>query len=225
MTALDAGEVINFLKAAQETPHYVVFYTALFTGLRRSELVGLRWGDVDVDLARLSVVRTLHRLKSGELVFAEPKSRRSRRVVDLPPSLAVLLRHHREKQEENRWLLGSTLSEADLVFSHPDGTPVDPHSISQAFRRLAKSLNLPTTRFHDLRHTHATLLLQQGVYPKVVSERLGRSSVAVTLDTYSHKVPSLQESAARRFDEALQVAVGELQAMDVIKIDGCGWWA
>jgi len=100
-------------------------------------------------------------------------------------------------------LLGKPLTEGDLVFSHLGGAPIDPQVASRAFRRLARSLNLPTTRFHDLRHTHATLLFQQGVHPKIVSERLGHGSVAYTLDIYSHVVPGLQEAAARRFDEML----------------------
>ena len=125
-------------------------------------------------------------------------------MVDLPPSLAIPLRHHREEQEAARRLLGRILTESDLVFSQPDGTPIPPDAVTRAFQRLARSLNLLTIRFHDLRYTHATLLLQQGVYPKIVSERLGHSSVAKTLDTYSHVLPGLQGVVARRFDEAVR---------------------
>ena len=127
-------------------------------------------------------------------------------MVDLPPSLAILLRHHREQQDEARRLLGRALTESDLVFSQPDGTPVRPDAVTDGFRRLAWRLGFRGVRFHDLRHTHATLLLQQGVHPKIVSERLGHSSVAITLDTYSHVLPGLQRVVARRFDEAVRGA-------------------
>lgn len=124
-------------------------------------------------------------------------------MVDLPPSLLILLRHHREEQEEARRLLGRTLTDSDLVFSLPDGTPIPPDAATDGFRSLARRLGLRGVRFHDLRHMHATLLLQQGVHPKIVSERLGHSSVAITLDIYSHSVLGLQEAAARRFDEVV----------------------
>ena len=101
-------------------------------------------------------------------------------------------------------MLGKPLTPADLVFSHPDGTPLRPDSVTRAFRTIARSLGLNGVRLHDLRHAHATLMLRQGVHPKIVSERLGHSSVAITLDTYSHVLPGLQEAAARRFEEGLQ---------------------
>jgi integrase len=137
-------------------------------------------------------------------IFREPKTKRSRRLVDLSPSLTVLLREHRANQELERKLLGNLLKPDDLVFSSPDGTPLSPNSVTKDFHNLVKSLGIPGVRLHDLRHTHATLMLRQGVHPKVVSERLGHSSVSITLDTYSHVLPGIQAAAARRFDEGLQ---------------------
>ena len=102
-------------------------------------------------------------------------------------------------------LLGKPLLPNDLVFSNPDGTPLRPNSITRRFKKLADSIGFNGVRLHDLRHTHATLMLQQGIHPKIVSERLGHSTVAITLDTYSHVLPGLQEAAAQRFDEGLQV--------------------
>ena len=204
MVTLDLDDVHTLLDAAHDTPYYILFYTALYTGLRRSELLGLRWKDVNLDLATLSVVQTLHYVPAKGYVFREPKTKRSRRLVDLPPSLALLLREHRANQELERKLLGRSLMPDDLAFSYPDGTPLPPNSITKAFHKLAKSLGIPGVRLHDLRHTHATLMLRQGVHPKVVSERLGHSSVAITLDTYSHVMPGIQAAAARRFDEGLQ---------------------
>lgn len=124
-------------------------------------------------------------------MIKEPKSRHSRRPVSLPPSLALLLRQHKTEQEALRTLLGKPLTDTDLVFTYLDGTPLDPSTVSHAFTRILRKAGLPHIRFHDLRHTHATLMLKAGVHPKVVSERLGHASVAFTLDTYSHVVPGL----------------------------------
>ena len=214
MTTLDVHDVHTLLAAAHDTPYYTLFYTALHTGLRRSELLGLRWKDADLDLATLSVVQTLHHVPEKGYVFREPKTRRSRRLVDLSPSLALLLREHRANQELERRLLGQAVRPGDLVFSHPDGTPLPPNSVAKVFHRLAKSLGMPGVRLHDLRHTHATLMLRQGIHPKVVSERLGHSSIAVTLDTFSHVMPGIQAAAARRFDEGLQSTTAEVSAKD-----------
>lgn len=192
------------LDTAKPTPYYAAFFTAVYTGLRRGELLGLRWCDVDLDLATLSVVQTLHQLRNGDYIFKEPKSKRSRRQIALSPSLAIVLWEHRIKQEHTGRLLDKPLAPGDLVFSHPDGRPLRPNSISRAFEVIAQSVGLKGTRLHDLRHAHASILLKQGVHPKIVQERLGHSSVSTTLDVYSHVVPGLQEAAARKFDEGLQ---------------------
>jgi integrase len=204
MVTLQPEFIGIFLDAAQNIPYYFLFYTALYTGLRRSELLGLRWRDIDLDLATLSVVQTLHYVPRIGYVFREPKTKRSRRLVDLPPSLALQLRNHRANQDLERKLLGRTLMPNDLVFCNSDGTPLPPNSVTKGFSKLMKSLGMPGIRLHDLRHTHATIMLSQGVHPKIVSERLGHSSVAITLDTYSHVLPGIQAAAARRFDEELQ---------------------
>jgi len=204
MTTLEPEDVHLFLKVARDTPFYTLFYTAIYTGLRRSELLGLRWRDIDLDLATLSVVQTLHYVPRKGYICRETKTKRSRRLVDLSPSLVMLLREHRANQELEKNLLGRLLTREDLLFYYSDGTPLPPNNVTKAFHKLAKSVGMPRMRLHDLRHTHATLLLRQGVHPKVVSERLGHSSVAITLDTYSHVMPGIQAAAARRFDEGLQ---------------------
>lgn len=107
-------------------------------------------------------------------------------------------------------LLGKLLLPNDLVFSNPDGSPLQPDGITKAFIRIARSIGLYGIRFHDLRHTHAKLMLRQGVHPKIVSERLGHSTVTITMDTYSHVLPGLQEAAAQRFEEGLQMAPAEV---------------
>jgi integrase len=206
MTTADADGIRRLLEAVKDTHYYPVFFTAIYTGLRRSELLGLRWGNVDLDMATVSVTDTIHYMRDGRVIIRQPKSRSSRRNVDLPPALAIMLREHKAKQTELKKVLGLELKDSDLVFFHADGTPIRPDTVTRAFRHYAERVGLPTGRFHDLRHTHATLLLKQGVHPKIVSERLGHSSIAITLDTYSHVLPGLQKEAARRFDEVLQQA-------------------
>jgi integrase len=133
----------------------------------------------------------------------KPKSSHSRRRIALPPSLTLLLRDHKAEQQAQRILLGTPLSDSDLVFAHPDGRPLDPGVVSHTFAKVLRKAGLPHIRFHDLRHTHATLLLKAGIHPKIVSERLGHASISITLDIYSHVLPGLQERAAERFDEML----------------------
>ena len=212
MATLGPEGVNKLLDAVRGTLCYDLFYTALYTGLRRSELLALRWHRIDLELATLSVVETIHQLRNSEYVVRQPKSKRGRRLIALSPSLAILLREHKAKQELERMLLGKPLLPNDLVFSNPDGTPLRPNSITRRFKNLADSIGLNGVRLHDLRHTHATLMLQQGIHPKIVSERLGHSSIAITLDTYSHILPGLQETAARRFDEGLQTTPVEVLA-------------
>ena len=214
---LGANRVRLILDAVKETPYYSLFFTKAYTGLRRSELLGLRWGDVDLGKSTLSVTQTLHQLRGGKYIFREPKTKRSRRQIALSPSLAILLWEHRLKQEHARRLLGKPLEPTDLVFSHPDGRPIRPDSVTRAFQVIAQSLGLKGARLHDLRHAHATVLLEQGVHPKVVQERLGHSSVATTLDIYSHVVPGLQEAAARRFEEGLENVLIEAQTTEVFQ--------
>ena len=170
---------------------------------------------MDLDLATLSVVETLHQLHNREFVFRQPKSKKGRRLVALSPSLAILLREHKAKQELDRMLLGKPILPNELVFSNPDGSPLQPDGITKAFTRIARSIGLYGVCFHDLRHTPATLMLWQGIHPKVVSERLGHSSITITLNTYSHVLPGLQEAAAQRFEEGLQMGLDKVPVKTV----------
>ena len=123
----------------------------------------------------------------------------------MTPSLSVLLREHKEYQSALRIFNGNPLQQDDLIFSDLEGQPINPNTITPMFNKIAKRLNLKL-RLHDLRHTHATLMLKSGIHPKIVSERLGHSTVAFTLDTYSHVVPGLQEAAAKVFDDNLKTS-------------------
>jgi len=217
LTIVGANRLQLILEAAKESPYYALFFMIAYTGVRRGEALGLRWGDIDLEKATLSVVQTLQQLRNGEYIFREPKSKHSRRQIALSPSLAIAFWEYRLKQEQARRLLGQPLAPTDLVFSHPDGRPLRPNTVSRALQEIAQSIGLNGTRLHDLRHAHATILLQQGVHPKIVQERLGHSTVATTLDIYSHVLPGLQEAAARRFDEGLESALTEAQVAEVLE--------
>ena len=206
MRALTGPEVHRMLEACEDTAWHSIFHTLTWTGLRRSELLGLRWKDVDLILASLRVVQSVQRLNTGEFIVQEPKTASGRRTIALSPASCLVLREHREKQEADATLLGRQLTEDDLVFSHPDGSPRDPSTLTLAFRRLTRRVGLDGVRLHDLRHTMASLYLEQGVNPKTVAERLGHASVTITLDLYSHCLPGVQEAAAVQFDTAMEQA-------------------
>ena len=137
---------------------------------------------------------------------ARSKSAKGNRTVALSPSNLQVLREHRTKREAESLMLGKPLTEEDLVFSHIDGTPLLPDSVSQAWDKAVRRAGLKAIRLHDARHSHASLMLKQGIHPKIVQERLGHSSIQVTLDTYSHVVPGLQQMAAARLDDIFKAA-------------------
>jgi integrase len=206
MTESDLG---LFLKAAKQGNYYALFYTYLFTGMRRSELLAVRWCNVDLLGMDISVSRTMQYLNKVEtrVSFKEPKTKKSRRLIALSPSTVAVLREYQNAQEQLRASLQlPPLTENDLVFSHWDGSPLLPDSITHAWVKLARKCGLEGVRLHDARHTHATIMLKQGIHPKIVQERLGHSTISTTLDTYSHVAPGLQEAAARGFDDVLKKA-------------------
>jgi integrase len=170
------------------------FIVAALTGLRRSELCGLEWGDLD--RAVLSVRRGL--VAAGYVVHeGTPKSGRARTVA-LDGETVAELRRWRSRQTAERLAWGEAWTDSGKVFTREDGMPLHPQSLSDAFGRRSKRAKLPAIRFHDLRHTHATLLLAAGVHPKVVQERFGHASISITLDLYSHVAPGMQEDAAEK---------------------------
>ena len=218
MNTLSTEEVTRFLEAAKETDYYVFFATLLYTGLRRGELLALRWRNLDLIKGNLTVVETAYKLGNGDYIIKEPKTAHSRRSVTLSTSLIELFRAYRIDQELLRIQLGVSLNADDFVFIRPDGSPLNPSAVSLAFRRITHKAGLKDIRIHDLRHTHATLMLQAGVNPKVVSERLGHASISITLDIYSHVLPGMQEAAAEKFDKLFEVAVSENSDTNVSKM-------
>lgn len=209
MKTLTAPEVDALLQAVEGTRLQVPVLLAVATGMRRGELLALRWQDVDLDNARISVRRSMERTKTNGISFKTPKSAKGNRVVTLPSVVVQALRRHLAEQTRLKAQLGIEHSESDLVSARPDGQPLSPDNLSREFTATLRKHGLPEVRLHDLRHTHATLLLQGGINPKVISERLGHSTVRITLDVYAHALPSMQEEAARRFDNILTRAGGE----------------
>jgi integrase len=171
---------------------------AAATGMRRGEILALRWEDLNPELTVARVQRTLQPTQHG-LVFEQPKTARSRRAVILPAYLKAFLVRQQADQSKRRSRPGRL--EQGLIIDRGDGQPLNPDTLSTGWARHLRQRKLPRVRFHDLRHAHATLMLSQGVHPKVVSERLGHASIGITLDLYSHVLPSLQQEAAAAFDE------------------------
>jgi integrase len=203
MHTMNEDELHTFLEAAQKTPYYVLFYLALYTGMRRSELLALRWCDVDLLLCQAYVARSLHHLRTGEIIFRAPKTAKGRRMVSLSPSAALLLQEYKDRQSAQRTMLGIPLKEDDLVFSDFEGKPLLPDTVSHAWLKLVRRTGLERIRLHDARHTHASLMLKAGTHPKIVQERLGHATISTTLDLYSHVSPGLQQAAAESFDKML----------------------
>ena len=192
-----AEQLRTFLASNERDRLYALWFTLSTTGLRRGEALALRWSDVDFDANRLSIRRSLTSA-AGQLTFAEPKTAKSRRSIALDPSTIAVLRAHRIRQLQDRMAWASAYEDNDLVFAREDGSPLRPDTVSRRFIDLARRTGVARIRVHDLRHTYATIALVAGTHPKVVAERLGHSAIAVTLDTYSHVIPSLEEEAASR---------------------------
>lgn len=202
---LSPGEARQLLDAIDGDRLAALYSVALALGLRQGEALGVRWQDVDLDAGTLTVRKTMQRVY-GKLELVDPKTTKSHRTVALPDVAVAALQSHRVRQLEERLLAGSRWQESGLVFATAIGTPLDGRNVTRHFQKLLKDAGLPRQRFHDLRHTCASLLLSQGVHPRVVMETLGHSQFKLTMDTYSHVIPELQREAAGRIDEILERA-------------------
>ena len=191
------------LPTAEGSYYYPAIYTALSSGVRQAELLGLRWRDLDPDIMlSTSVSRVLYK-RRGVCEFRERKTSHSRRYVSMTPKLATLLREYRQERKVLYRERGKELALDDLVFSNIEGKPLNPSSLSRDFARVVKKAGLENVRFQDLRHTFASLMLLRGAKPKVISEALGHASVAFTMDVYSHIIESMQSDAMALLDEVL----------------------
>src|SRR3712207_459654 len=203
MHPLSADETRKLLEAARGDKLEALYVLAIHTGMRQGELLALKWSDVDLENAVISVRRTL--MKSGGcLLLGEPKTKKSRRTIQLTEEAVRALREHLARQVEHIQRLGDLYRDEGLIFASEVGTLINPTNLRQrSFASLLKRAGLPKIRFHDLRHTCATLLLSRNVHPKFVQELLGHANIASTLDTYSHVIPGMGDYAVRAMEDAL----------------------
>jgi integrase len=206
MQALSPEEANRFLEAASKDRWGILFSLALTSGMRPEEYIGLQWKDIDLQKGIAIVQRTLvWRRKGGGWYFGEPKTSRSRRSIPLPYSVVQGLAEHRRKQAEERLKAGPGYKTFDLVFATAEGGPLMVQNLFRRhFKPILKAAELPTSiRLYDLRHSCATLLLSANENAKVVSERLGHATITLTLDTYSHVLPSMQQAASEKLESIL----------------------
>lgn len=196
---LSKQEITTLLKMAKGSGLYVPVLLAVTTGVRRGELLGLRWSDVDLKAGKLTVNQAMQRTR-GELEFKQPKTKTSRRTITLPAVTIDVLQVHYKAQLEDRMKLGLGRDPRGLVFTRGDGLPLDPDSLSKSFERLILKAKVTPITLHGLRHTHISHLLMDGVHVKVVSERAGHAGVNITLNTYAAYIPNMQADAANRIN-------------------------
>jgi integrase len=199
---LSAEEARRLLDVASSERIYALYALALSSGMRESELLGLQWSEVDFDRNLVRVRWQLQR-EDGHWAWKPPKTKRSRRQIALASSSMQALRAHKDRQDTERATQGRLWEDHELVFCTRHGRPLSARNLLRRYKELLKKGGLPDIRFHDLRHTAATLLLAGKVNPKVVSEMLGHASIAITLDIYSHVLPDMQQDAATTLERTL----------------------
>lgn len=204
MHVLNERQARTLLEAAHGDRLEALWVLSVRTGLRRGELLGLRWHSIDLDQGALQVVAQLKWQRGGKWSLADVKTKHGRRRIMLSPPVVDALRAHRRRQLEERLELGEAWEDNDLIFCYPTRQPMPPsHVLRYEFYPLLKRAGLPQIRLHDLRHTCATILLGRGVNPKIVSELLGHATISITLNVYSHVLPDMQQQAAAAMDAAL----------------------
>jgi integrase len=206
MKAIDETQTAWLIEASERTRLYIPILLAVTTGMRRGEILALRWQDVELGHGFLTVRRSLQQTKAGGLKFKPTKGNRPR-PISIPQLLTDALTEHSAQQGARKAAFGSDFQDHDLVCCVEDGAIWKPSAFTSAYRDLLRRRKIRNIRFHDLRHSHASQLLRAGINPKVISERLGHSKVAFTLDVYSHLLPGMQEEAATKTDAGLRAAL------------------
>lgn len=193
----DEVQIKELIAAAKGTEMELIIDIELCLGLRRGELLGLRWKDIDWEKNQIHIVHNRVVVK-GKSVDKDPKTETSRRTVDVPAQLIQKLRQHKNNCLANRLRLGPSYTVTDYVIVHPDGRPIYPEYVTQLFKKLQKKAGLPECRFHDLRHLCASIMLMQGVNVKVAKEHLGHKDITTTMNIYTHVLPSVAKEAAQK---------------------------
>jgi len=196
-------EVESFIAAAETRDDEALWMLAVFTGMRRGELLGLQWNDIDFDGQCVYVRRSMSRGADSRLVEGAPKTAKGRRRIALAPEMTACLRKYEKKQIEHRVKLGPAYENNHIVFPNEFGRTLHPNSFVYRFKAIIKAAGVPYIRPHDLRHTSATLMLRQGTHMKIVQERLGHGDIAMTMNLYSHVAPDLQDIAAQNLEALL----------------------
>jgi integrase len=204
---LTVEEAALLLDAVREDRLFALYAVALGEGLRRGEALGLRWSDIDLENDTLRVSVSLQR-SDGELQLTEPKTARSKRTVPLPGACVEALTEHRQRQKQEEAAAPVWLNDWNLVFTTTIGTPLDPQNVLHQFQAVCERVGLPRLRFHDLRHTCASLLLAQGVEARVIMDTLGHSLIGTTLNLYAHVMPATQRDAAGKMDSLFRRSLG-----------------
>jgi integrase len=193
-----SGEQLGrFLESVRQERLYAMWLVLATSGARRGEVLGLRWTDVNLESGRVQIARSAN-MVDHKITFAAPKTEKSRRTISLDPTTIAALRSHKAGQAEERLAWGPAYSDQGLVFAQENGEPLNPEYVSKKFVKLGETAGLPRVRVHDLRHGWATMALAAGVHPKVVQERLGHSSIVLTLSVYSHTLPAMETAAAQQ---------------------------
>lgn len=198
----DEQQIQQLIQAAKGTEMELPIDMELCLGLRRGELLGLEWGDIDWKKGQIHIIRT-RVVVNGKSVVKDPKTATSKRTIDVPTRLMEKLKQHQRTCQMNRLRMGEDYTATDFIIVHPDGKPIYPEYLSQMLTKLQKKYDLPLCRFHDLRHLCASIMLMQGVNVKVAQERLGHKDISTTLNIYSHVLPSSAKEAAEKIGEMI----------------------
>jgi integrase len=201
-------QVIKFLDQARDHKYYMIFFLAVNTGMRRGELLGLKWEDIDFNKMRLEVKRQAQRTDEG-VVFTSPKTSSGKRFIPITNYISKELKRHKIRQSEKRLALGNNYKDHDLVNDNEIGDPINPGSIYTEYKKVSRAANLPEIRFHDLRHTFSTLFLENGGNIKTLQQILGHASISQTMDTYSHVTSEMLDNAAKNIEMMYKVTANK----------------
>jgi integrase len=204
-------QVNQYLKHTKHSRYHPIFFLAAYTGMRKGEMLALSWDDINLDEKYINISKTLYKI-TNEYVVNEPKTASSIRKIYFDDDIERVLKKQRVKQNLEKLKNGGVYQDNNLVFAQEDGGYVNPSAVNQLFLRFIRQINVPRIRFHDLRHTHATILLQMGVNPKLVADRLGHSSVKITLDVYSHVTKDMRSDTTELFTKAMKSGTESIRA-------------